>query len=98
MLIIMISEYIYINPSFHPFTPVGEGPTEIPLAIMTSDDTHIRTTELLEKNAYFGMKPSQIKLLKQVISRRCLSLSTPEHQQIDFNIPLAYLGKSCLFR
>ncbi|KAL0438151.1 UNVERIFIED_CONTAM: UDP-sugar pyrophosphorylase [Sesamum latifolium] len=43
----------------------GEGPTEIPLAIMTSDDTHSRTLELLEKNAYFGMKPSQVKLLKQ---------------------------------
>ncbi|KAL7155808.1 hypothetical protein ABFS83_03G100600 [Erythranthe nasuta] len=43
----------------------GEGPTEIPLAIMTSDDTYLRTKDLLEKNAYFGMKPSQIKLLKQ---------------------------------
>ncbi|KAL0314374.1 UNVERIFIED_CONTAM: Peroxisome biogenesis protein 1 [Sesamum angustifolium] len=44
-----------------------EGPTEIPLAIMTSDDTHSRTLELLEKNAYFGMKTSQVKLLKQAI-------------------------------
>ncbi|XP_051123833.1 UDP-sugar pyrophosphorylase [Andrographis paniculata] len=43
----------------------GEGPTDIPLAIMTSDDTHSRTLDLLEKNAYFGMKPSQVKLLKQ---------------------------------
>ncbi|KAL3638864.1 hypothetical protein CASFOL_016771 [Castilleja foliolosa] len=43
----------------------GEGPTEIPLAIMTSDDTYSRTIQLLETNAYFGMKPSQIKLLKQ---------------------------------
>ncbi|KAL3845480.1 hypothetical protein ACJIZ3_002883 [Penstemon smallii] len=43
----------------------GEGPTEIPLAIMTSDDTHLRTIKLLESNAYFGMKPTQIKLLKQ---------------------------------
>lgn len=43
----------------------GEGPTEIPLAIMTSDDTHSRTLDLLESNAYFGMKPSQVKLLKQ---------------------------------
>jgi uncharacterized membrane protein YjgN (DUF898 family) len=33
---------------------------------MTSDDTHSRTLELLESNAYFGMKPTQIKLLKQV--------------------------------
>ncbi|GFQ01660.1 UDP-sugar pyrophosphorylase [Phtheirospermum japonicum] len=43
----------------------GEGPAEIPLAIMTSDDTYSRTIQLLETNAYFGMKPSQIKLLKQ---------------------------------
>ncbi|KAG5612021.1 hypothetical protein H5410_023302 [Solanum commersonii] len=38
---------------------------DIPLAIMTSDDTHLRTLELLEKNSYFGMKPTQVKLLKQ---------------------------------
>ncbi|EPS61447.1 hypothetical protein M569_13348 [Genlisea aurea] len=43
----------------------GEGPTEIPLAIMTSDDTHSRTQELLQKNSYFGMKPTQIKFIKQ---------------------------------
>ncbi|KAL6515497.1 hypothetical protein OROHE_018531 [Orobanche hederae] len=43
----------------------GEGPSEVPLAIMTSDDTHSHTLQLLEANAYFGMKPSQIKLLKQ---------------------------------
>ncbi|XP_073031749.1 UDP-sugar pyrophosphorylase-like [Primulina eburnea] len=43
----------------------GGGPTEIPLVIMTSDDTHIRTLKLLESNAYFGMKSSQIRLLKQ---------------------------------
>uniref|UniRef100_A0A2P2J2A1 Uncharacterized protein n=1 Tax=Rhizophora mucronata TaxID=61149 RepID=A0A2P2J2A1_RHIMU len=33
---------------------------------MTSDDTHARTLQLLETNAYFGMKPTQVKLLKQV--------------------------------
>lgn len=38
---------------------------QIPLVIMTSDDTHARTIELLESNAYFGMEPSQVKLLKQ---------------------------------
>lgn len=38
---------------------------EIPLVIMTSDDTHSRTVDLLESNAYFGMKPTQVKLLKQ---------------------------------
>ncbi|KAJ4950375.1 hypothetical protein NE237_027207 [Protea cynaroides] len=43
----------------------GQSQTEIPLAIMTSDDTHSRTLELLESNGYFGMKPSQVKLIKQ---------------------------------
>lgn len=38
---------------------------EIPLVIMTSDDTHLRTLDLLEKNSYFGMKSTQVKLLKQ---------------------------------
>ncbi|XP_058072135.1 UDP-sugar pyrophosphorylase-like isoform X2 [Magnolia sinica] len=44
-----------------------QGPCEaqIPLVIMTSDDTHARTLELLESNSYFGMKPTQVKLLKQ---------------------------------
>ncbi|XP_058081516.1 UDP-sugar pyrophosphorylase-like isoform X1 [Magnolia sinica] len=32
---------------------------------MTSDDTHARTLELLELNSYFGMKSTQVKLLKQ---------------------------------
>ncbi|PSS00115.1 UDP-sugar pyrophosphorylase [Actinidia chinensis var. chinensis] len=43
----------------------GGGQRQIPLVIMTSDDTHSRTLELLESNAYFGMLPSQVKLLKQ---------------------------------
>ncbi|CAH9128460.1 unnamed protein product [Cuscuta epithymum] len=43
----------------------GESPIDIPLVIMTSDDTHSRTLQLLESNAYFGMKPTQVKLLKQ---------------------------------
>nr|XP_027091864.1 UDP-sugar pyrophosphorylase-like [Coffea arabica] len=43
----------------------GNCPAEIPLVIMTSDDTHSRTVDLLESNAYFGMKPTQVKLLKQ---------------------------------
>lgn len=33
---------------------------------MTSDDTHSRTQDLLELNSYFGMKPTQVHLLKQV--------------------------------
>ncbi|PSS31875.1 UDP-sugar pyrophosphorylase [Actinidia chinensis var. chinensis] len=43
----------------------GGGQRQIPFVIMTSDDTHSRTLELLESNAYFGMLPSQVKLLKQ---------------------------------
>lgn len=42
----------------------GSG-TQIPFVIMTSDDTHARTLHLLESNGYFGMQPSQVKLLKQ---------------------------------
>nr|GEX38127.1 UDP-sugar pyrophosphorylase [Tanacetum cinerariifolium] len=43
----------------------GECRRDVPFVIMTSDDTHERTLQLLESNAYFGMKPTQIKLLKQ---------------------------------
>lgn len=43
----------------------GENQTKIPFVIMTSDDTHSRTLELLELNSYFGMEPTQVKLLKQ---------------------------------
>ncbi len=38
---------------------------QLPLAIMTSEHTHKRTQKLLEDNAYFGMHPGQITLLKQ---------------------------------
>ncbi|XP_024394251.1 UDP-sugar pyrophosphorylase [Physcomitrium patens] len=37
----------------------------IPLVIMTSDDTHLKTQTLLEDNKYFGMSPNQVHLLKQ---------------------------------
>ena len=37
----------------------------IPLAIMTSGDTHDKTVELLEKNDYFGRSKSTIRLMKQ---------------------------------
>ncbi|GAB2263577.1 hypothetical protein Droror1_Dr00025711 [Drosera rotundifolia] len=43
----------------------GNCQRDVPLAIMTSDDTHARTLSLLESNSYFGMKPSQVTLLKQ---------------------------------
>jgi len=38
---------------------------EIPLAIMTSDDTHELTVKLLEENNYFGMSRSQLTIMKQ---------------------------------
>ncbi len=38
---------------------------KIPLAIMTSDDTHEQTSELLEKNNNFGMEKDQIIIMKQ---------------------------------
>lgn len=37
----------------------------LPLAIMTSDDTHDKTLELLQRSSYFGAKPQQIHLIKQ---------------------------------
>ena len=41
------------------------GNAQLPLAIMTSGDTHERTQKLLEENDYFGMQPAQVTLLKQ---------------------------------
>ncbi len=41
----------------------------LPLAIMTSDDTHARTHQLLEDNLHFGARPSQIHLIKQEKAR-----------------------------
>ncbi len=41
------------------------GNAQLPLAIMTSGDTHERTLKLLEKANYFGMQPAQVTLLKQ---------------------------------
>jgi hypothetical protein len=40
-------------------------PKPLPLAIMTSDDTHQPTVALLKKHRYFGAKPSQVILMKQ---------------------------------
>ena len=41
------------------------GNAQLPLAIMTSGDTHERTLKLLEKENYFDMQPAQVTLLKQ---------------------------------
>jgi UDP-N-acetylglucosamine pyrophosphorylase len=37
----------------------------LPLAIMTSDDTHAATQQLLSEHEYFGAAAEQIHLLKQ---------------------------------
>lgn len=37
----------------------------LPVAIMTSDDTHALTLQLLKKRAFFGMPESQITIMKQ---------------------------------
>lgn len=37
----------------------------LPLAIMTSDDTHEATVALMEAHSNFGMKPNQITIVKQ---------------------------------
>lgn len=39
--------------------------TKVPLAIMTSDDTHSRTEDLLRENANFGMEEGQVRIIKQ---------------------------------
>ena len=41
------------------------GNAQLPLAIMTSGDTHERTQKLLKDKKYFGMQPAQVTLLKQ---------------------------------
>ncbi|RMZ57564.1 hypothetical protein APUTEX25_001764, partial [Auxenochlorella protothecoides] len=38
---------------------------QLPLAIMTSDDTHARTEALLRSHAFFGADPAQVTLVKQ---------------------------------
>uniref|UniRef100_A0A7S3VR13 UTP-monosaccharide-1-phosphate uridylyltransferase n=1 Tax=Dunaliella tertiolecta TaxID=3047 RepID=A0A7S3VR13_DUNTE len=37
----------------------------LPFAIMTSDDTHAHTQQLLEENSYYGLDKSQVTLIKQ---------------------------------
>jgi len=43
----------------------GDNTLELPLAIMTSGDTHAKTVELLEANANFGLSKNQLTLMKQ---------------------------------
>ena len=43
----------------------GGAPRKLPLAIMTSGDTHARTLALLESHSYFGLEPGQVTLMQQ---------------------------------
>ena len=43
----------------------GAADRAVPLAIMTSDDTHARTVELLARHADFGMAAGQVFIIKQ---------------------------------
>jgi UDP-N-acetylglucosamine pyrophosphorylase len=57
-------EQVYVE-SILAFQARGPAGCKLPLAIMTSGDTHARTQKLLEDNAYFGMDADQIILIKQ---------------------------------
>jgi UDP-sugar pyrophosphorylase len=43
----------------------GSPQRKLPLAIMTSGDTHARTLALLESHAYFGLDKEQVTLMQQ---------------------------------
>ena len=47
-------------------------PVELELVIMTSDDTHSRTQDLLDDHGYFGMLRHQLHLLKQEKVKVCV--------------------------
>jgi UDP-sugar pyrophosphorylase len=49
----------------HARTATGSADLCLPLAIMTSGDTHDQTVELLEKNSFFGLKREQVTLMRQ---------------------------------
>lgn len=77
---------------------------KLPLAIMTSGDTHERTEQLLKDNAYFGMDEDQVILMKQE-KVACLSdgsarlamdddftIQTKPHGHGDVHMLLHHLG------
>eukprot|EP00744_Colponema_vietnamica_P005831 GILI01008502.1.p1 GENE.GILI01008502.1~~GILI01008502.1.p1 ORF type:complete len:636 (+),score=185.99 GILI01008502.1:105-2012(+) len=51
------------NPNWSPANP--SGPKQNPFLIMTSDDTHNLTIDLLERRNFFGYDPSSVVLMKQ---------------------------------
>ena len=64
---------------------------QLPLAIMTSDDTHAATLELLKRHDYFGAAAKQITLLKQG-KVPCLA-DTAGHLAMDEHDPYRLLLK-----
>ena len=78
----------------------------IPLCIMTSDDTHKKTVELLEKYKNFGLRENQISIVKQekcpaIIDNEChlalmkdkLLIETKPHGHGDIHYLLYQSGK-----
>ncbi|GBG31772.1 UDP-sugar pyrophosphorylase 1 [Hondaea fermentalgiana] len=63
----------------------------VPLAIMTSDDTHDKTLELLEREDYFGLDRDQVHLMKQE-KVACLADNEPK-LAIDPKDPARVLTK-----
>lgn len=59
----------------------------LPLAIMTSDDTHEQTLELLQSHSYFGAKPQQVHLIKQ--GRVPCFINPAGHLALDTHDPYA---------
>eukprot|EP00397_Hematodinium_sp_SG-2012_P015902 GEMP01016205.1.p2 GENE.GEMP01016205.1~~GEMP01016205.1.p2 ORF type:complete len:276 (+),score=52.74 GEMP01016205.1:328-1155(+) len=62
------SEVSYLDLHCRAIKAMGKyAKTDIPLAIMTSDDTHVATKALFEANNYFGLKMNQVILMKQTV-------------------------------
>lgn len=67
----------------------GDQAVTIPFVVMTSDDTHDRTVQLLEAEEYFGLKASQVYVLKQekvaclMDSDACLAKDPKDPSQIE---------------
>ena len=63
----------------------------VPLAIMTSDDTHKKTLDLLERGDYFGASRDQVTLIKQE-KVPCLT-DNEAHLALDPNDPYKLMTK-----
>ena len=64
---------------------------------MTSGDTHGRTQKLLQDNAYFGMQPAQVTLLKQEKVRTLASCLLHRYPSLEpqGKVPGMAYDKSC---